>query len=901
STLVSQHSVYYCDLPSGSATAQHMFRRKRPNLDTSSAASSISLMRHIDYPKPLAALVIKYSEHVLVWDEHCKDPSSATRSSLPSLHIYVHQKPAIVVDARRQHPTLQGHFYEQVQEPLASDALASFGRFTTFLQSLAVLRSVQQSNWLFTLLQVSEDEYPVIVDEVYNLVHSECLDSDWEHCQGLLGHGNNPAALLSMSGYEKQPSRSVNAYSTSAAPQADNDGVACGGSRSLQGAGYSTYGHPGFANNSAQASSELYDQDTGRLAFPTELCYEPCAGYFTRQASYSQLNSQSIATVTSWSPDKGSQGTPLRIDIKSNYDLTLPSSPKISLLFATQQCPAVLKRGDPRSTACDYVIIAEAPTLISTGWRGVDVPIRLQLQDPAGVGASTIELGYFCYTDYQRSLMPSPQGIPPKPTVSPYLSGLMEIPGMAAKNALSQQLFSRASYRHVPSPYRTESPSHSSASRSIPHSPSTADLSAYGATENHVRRRSLTFCGGSVRSYPPHTPWTPASSSSYALNHGPKKNVAVPAEGLSKTPGLLTSRTSANFPLIRHLELVREMGPDAPNDRATLDIYGDLDSMASNWTPDEWANKRRVVQFRRAQNGTAVSTTFESVTLEARSPRGACVSCIWWEARQEHFVTSVDINNLLEFLVGISFIVEERNRVRRNVDGFHSITTGKGRPETEDLFNIITGFTDYKPRKIAKAIKVFAWKDLGNMLRKVMGFYCADYRYITTINTHRRHVSAMAAEKKRDILSHRAYAPTSQPDHLAPDVDYKTETYSNSPGSTTNSTYSSVYSGASWQSSTSSPNIPHGLPATTAIGHLPPLEAFSTHSTAPALPIGSYGYKYSGSMQYPYATTEALSPGSMQATAGSQPAQASWGYSQYSSTADNITSDGRHKPQILQP
>lgn len=43
----------------------------------------------------------------------------------------------------------------------------------------------------------------MIFDEAYPLVDSAYSSGDWEHIGGLSGCGNNPAALLSMSGYEK--------------------------------------------------------------------------------------------------------------------------------------------------------------------------------------------------------------------------------------------------------------------------------------------------------------------------------------------------------------------------------------------------------------------------------------------------------------------------------------------------------------------------------------------------------------------------------------------------------------------------------------------------------------------------------------------------------------------------
>ena len=66
---------------------------------------------------------------------------------------------------------------------------------------------------------------------------------------------------------------------------------------------------------------------------------------------------------------------------------------------------------------------------------------------------------------------------------------------------------------------------------------------------------------------------------------------------------------------------------------------------------DEWEAGRRLVQFRRSQNGSLITATFEAVTLEDRIPNSICVSCIWWAEKKEYYVTSVDTISLLESLV----------------------------------------------------------------------------------------------------------------------------------------------------------------------------------------------------------------------------------------------------------
>ncbi|ODQ55654.1 hypothetical protein SAICODRAFT_87747 [Saitoella complicata NRRL Y-17804] len=168
--------------------------------------------------------------------------------------------------------------------------------------------------------------------------------------------------------------------------------------------------------------------------------------------------------------------------------------------------------------------------------------------------------------------------------------------------------------------------------------------------------------------------------------------------------------------------------PNAPGwvyqgNKATLKIIGELDDMGSNWLPEEWATRRRLVQFWRQQKGNTINCTFRPVLPANRVPNSICVSCIWWEEKQDCFVTSVDCIYLLEALVGVRFTVEEKNRIRRNLEGFRPLTVSKTKPESEEFFKLIMGFPNPKPRNIEKDVKVFPWRILGGALKKIIGKY----------------------------------------------------------------------------------------------------------------------------------------------------------------------------------
>ncbi|KAF2219584.1 hypothetical protein BDZ85DRAFT_168228, partial [Elsinoe ampelina] len=147
--------------------------------------------------------------------------------------------------------------------------------------------------------------------------------------------------------------------------------------------------------------------------------------------------------------------------------------------------------------------------------------------------------------------------------------------------------------------------------------------------------------------------------------------------------------------------------------------------MAEGWTQDEISAHRRLVRFRRNQAGSTINATFEPVTPEdhARAPGNIYVNCIWWKEKQACYITSVDTIQLLESLVAVRFTVEEKNRIRRNLEGFRPMTVSKTRAECEEFFKIIMGFPSPKPRNIEKDVKVFPWRILSHALKKIIGKY----------------------------------------------------------------------------------------------------------------------------------------------------------------------------------
>ena len=191
--------------------------------------------------------------------------------------------------------------------------------------------------------------------------------------------------------------------------------------------------------------------------------------------------------------------------------------------------------------------------------------------------------------------------------------------------------------------------------------------------------------------------------------------LAASAQSHGYGNGIYSTGWAGAAPPPRKAELI--MRPDELNSMADI----------NSWTQEEWANKRRIVMFTKKQTGSQLAAYCKPVPVGDRPPNAICISCIWWAERKDCFVTSVDAIYLLERLIvpprNNKFDVEEKNRIRRNLEGNKPITVSKNRRDTEDFFKVIMGFGNPKPRNIEKDIKVFSWKVLETALRKIVSKY----------------------------------------------------------------------------------------------------------------------------------------------------------------------------------
>jgi hypothetical protein len=472
---------------------------------------------------------------------------------------------------------------------------------------------------------------------------------------------------------------------------------------------------------------------------------QPRSSYDEQAGPYLNVGSAPTPEVTSFSPSRGSPGTKIFVYITTLYELITANSPAFFLMFGQRKCPATITKASPQGGGvCQYQITAEAPQFTSTSWSSVQVPLSLFMETGDGDVITKVDVGHFTYMDGElQGDGTGPQDASRKRKLSTESADLMRSP---VKRIPVQQLRAKEDYSTFP--YTT--------SDGAPYSPY-MQQNAYANQLSQYSRAGPGYGGQTSRHLAFSYPSSTASSSPTVKAHSPQSSTWNPsysnlgtnmARGHGDAQGgshrasvssLPSPGVTANPPLIRTSILQQPPSPAAtphgahasqqfnayalyPH-KAKLELHGDLGAMARNWTEEEWECKRRLVHFKRSQSGSTITTHFQPVTAENRPPTSICISCIYWEERGECFVTSVDTIYLLEQLVAARFTVEEKNRIRRNLEGFRPLTVSKGKAESEDFFKVIMAFPNPKPRNIEKDVKVFHWKDLAGALKKIISKY----------------------------------------------------------------------------------------------------------------------------------------------------------------------------------
>ncbi|KAH6914124.1 developmental regulator medusa [Coprinopsis sp. MPI-PUGE-AT-0042] len=154
-----------------------------------------------------------------------------------------------------------------------------------------------------------------------------------------------------------------------------------------------------------------------------------------------------------------------------------------------------------------------------------------------------------------------------------------------------------------------------------------------------------------------------------------------------------------------------------------LELVTPLANICRGWAQAELNAGRRLVRFSKVQDGRKLIVSCEPIRQEEYCETDAVISCIYREETDNCFVTSVDVIYLLERLTNGEFPVEEKNRIRRNLEGLRPTTVSKHKAGFGDFFQRIMEFPDPKPRNIEKDLKVFDWNLLDMALEKILSKY----------------------------------------------------------------------------------------------------------------------------------------------------------------------------------
>ncbi|KAI9762027.1 MAG: hypothetical protein M4579_000663 [Chaenotheca gracillima] len=584
-------------------------------------------------------------------------------------------------------------------------------------------------------------ESPLIIDGSYSSPESSALHYGEDGEGGLVLGEEFRAALLSMPENEK-PAFTYPDYNATARLQAQiaaYESPQCAPRQSF----------PGLGDPRSHHAEAPYG--VGGASHPASLAYAQS------ENSPSETHSPQLLSVDSCWPSEGSQGTKMHVLVRAPYDIATLGGHSIFLMFGNERCSGTVRPTGFQDQSYHYRLTADVPSFARTGWSDSKGLIILRVADETGNIIHGLDLGKFTYINARQASVTTPTS-----------QGPSRKRKSSVERGNSDVAVKRASIRHLPADSGDDVPAFSyTPVTGSPYSPyaqpaPSTDLYALPSVwdrpqpsysfHQRVPQRSISFPYPTIssvgqQSFRVNSPQTP----SWPGPVGPVISQASRNLGyVSETvPSLQTGHAfgspsrGANPPLIRTSTIQhpptntpmpnlsqpgQAFNPYAmyPN-KANLKLQGELDDMADNWTPDERDCKRRLVQFSRRQDGSTIHATFEPIPQTERPPTEICISCILWEEKDECYVTSVDTIYLLEALVAVRFTVEEKNRIRRNLEGFRPLTVSKAKADSEEFFKVIMGFGNPKPRNIEKDVKVFPWKVLAHALKKIISKYSASY------------------------------------------------------------------------------------------------------------------------------------------------------------------------------
>ncbi|KAJ5759569.1 hypothetical protein N7520_006725 [Penicillium odoratum] len=557
------------------------------------------------------------------------------------------------------------------------------------------------------------------------LILGESLDfSDSEESQfvGAFSDGlwAKSEPILSMSGFQKPGAGAVLDYAST---------------RSLHDASsFSAYGQSPYMPTSLVPSPMADQASQISDCVPYIPGNEYSSSYEESQSPLMNARSRQLPEIVNYSPQRGCEGTRVVVQIQSPYDLHSSAYGTLYVVFGSQKCECIptFLGFEGSASAFQYALSADAPQFISTGSPSLAVPVQVVMEGQSDCPAATLQVGVYTYEHVPQSVS-STSSSSNKRKFSSYSDNPVAASVKRPTGPVIPKIEPQENYSYRDTHGHTRSASFSPYLQSLPAIPSFA--APYAASPRTGTSQYPAVSANPQSAIRAPSPLTPAWSPSFVTLGQDRHLSSLPmSHGMTQHRGPSPAR--ANPKLIRTSTLQQSSGlghSQAFNpyamypSKAVLKLSGDLDSMAHGWSKEEQTAQRRLVQFGRSQTGSTIHADFKPVTPEERAPNSICISCIAWEGKDECYVTSVDTIYLLESLVHVRFTVEEKNRIRRNLEGFRPLTVSKAKAESEEFFKVIMGFPAPKPRNIEKDVKVFPWRILSLALKKIIGKYSASY------------------------------------------------------------------------------------------------------------------------------------------------------------------------------
>ena len=526
--------------------------------------------------------------------------------------------------------------------------------------------------------------------------------------------------------------------------------------RPLQDLMYLQSALPGAANAQVEQPPTVCDRQIDHLNYEASALYQPRATLEATPSNYHDFELRKVFQVSGYSPQRGNEGARVCVHLESTSDLISPTAQTANLMFASCPIPVTWTRLDAAEQhACyKYSVHATAPAFSETGSSTPKIPLHLQLEGQSRLDVSSIYIGDWLYEggkhlEHRSSIQEASR----KRKVTDEPSGTL-----------------RSTKRTTPSEHQiTQSQdyasyAHPSASLAYPQSLDFSTMqrryTVYGRSElqqslrneaDSVGLQGLIGGASTARSAVRHStgqtslwnspfgagyespgnlqPNTPSSfqvSSTSPQRPGNwnfirQNRIQQPSRGTTSA-GSSPDDSLSKYPMYQNRAVLETK-------RVALDIRGNLNAMGNNWTPEERSAERRLVRFWREFHGSTINVFF--IPLRADEPGlpqemdELRISCIYWKEQSDYFVTSVDTIKLLELVFDAAHKMEEKNRIRRNIQTYKPDTISKAKGN-ERFFELIMGFPIPKPSSIKKSVKVFKWSILEEALNKVVNkFVCA--------------------------------------------------------------------------------------------------------------------------------------------------------------------------------